>query len=198
MPVPPDTELGDILLARARHAIERELGLDPEPAPAHPHLTERGATFVTLKCNGELRGCIGSVRRQRPLGEDLAVNAVGAALRDPRFPPVTRDELSSIRIEVSLLSEPEFLEFTDEDDLLRQLRPGVHGVLLFAGCLNATFLPQVWEQLPEPRSFLAALKQKAGLSPDRPARNLMAAIYTVQKWLEPDSSGRARRAASSR
>lgn len=186
MPLPPDTELGPILLDRARRAIAHTLGTAPAPA-ADPRLEERGATFVTLTRNGELRGCVGSVRAQRSLGEDVVYNAVGAATRDPRFPPLTRSELDGIRIEVSLLSEPEFLDFADEAGLLRQLRPGVDGLLLFAGCRSATFLPQVWEQLNEPEAFLAALKRKAGLPVERPANNLMAARYTVRKWKEAPS-----------
>lgn len=185
MPLPPDTELGDILLFRARHAIAHTLGAALDEPADDPRLNERAATFITLKCSGELRGCIGSVRAQRTLAEDVVVNAVGAATRDPRFSPLTHDELEMVRIEVSLLSAPEFLEFSGEDDLIRQLRPGVHGLLLFAGCRSATYLPQVWDQLPEPQMFLAALKQKAGLAPDRAASNLMAATYTVRKWKEP-------------
>lgn len=187
MPQPPDTELGQILLARARQAIAHELGATVPPPAPDPRLEQRGATFVTLTVDGELRGCIGSVRAQRPLGEDVVTNAIGAATRDPRFERVTRAELDHVRVEVSLLSEPEFLDFSDEADLLRQLRPGEDGLLLFAGCRSATFLPQVWEQLSEPAMFLAALKQKAGLAPDRPASNLMAARYTVRKWKEPPS-----------
>jgi AmmeMemoRadiSam system protein A len=183
MPLPPDIELGALLLARARQAIEHELGLGDAPGN-DPRLAERGATFVTLRQAGELRGCIGSVRPQRPLAQDVSLNAVAAATHDTRFSPVTPDDLNDIRIEVSLLTEPQFLEFSDEDDLLRQLRPGVDGLMLYGGCRSATFLPQVWEQLPDPRMFLAALKQKAGISPDRPASTLMAARYTVRKWVE--------------
>lgn len=187
MPLPPDTELGHILLTRARQAIAHELG-DAAPAPVPDRrLDQRAATFVTLTHDGELRGCIGSVRAQRPLDEDVVANAIGAATRDPRFAPVTRAELDAIRVEVSLLSEPEFLEFQDESDLAGQLRPGIDGLILFSGCRSATFLPQVWEQLSEPAMFLAALKQKAGLAPDRPASNLMAARYTVRKWKEAPS-----------
>lgn len=185
MPLPPATELGEILLARARHAIAHELGTEAAAPADDPRLADRGATFVTIKRNGELRGCIGSVRPQRSLGEDVVINAVAAATRDPRFPPMARSELGKIEIEVSLLSPAEFVEFSGEDELLGKLRPGIDGLVLFSGCRSATFLPQVWEQLPEPRMFLAALKQKAGLAPDRPAPNLMAATYTVQKWKEP-------------
>ncbi|THF63490.1 AmmeMemoRadiSam system protein A [Pseudothauera rhizosphaerae] len=186
MPQPPDTDdaLGAVLLARARTAIARELGAAAPALPDDPALEQRGATFVTLKKHGELRGCIGSLRAQRPLGEDVAANAVAAATRDPRFPPLMAKELAEVDIEVSLLSEPEFLDFADEDDLLAQLRPFEDGLILFAGCRSATFLPQVWEQLPEPRRFLAALKQKGGLPPDYPVSQLMAARYHVRKWHE--------------
>lgn len=189
MTLPPDTEVGPELLTRARAAIAKHLGcLAPTLALTPPWLSDRGACFVTLKKDGELRGCIGSVRAQRSLGEDLDINAVAAAIRDPRFPPVTADELPELEIEVSLLSEPEFVEFKDEAELARKLRPGQDGVILFSGCRTATFLPQVWEQLPDPAAFLAALKHKAGLASDRPAPNLMAATYTVRKWSESDAA----------
>lgn len=184
MPLPPDTELGDILLARARHAIAHTLGATRDAPAYDPRLIERAATFITLMRTGELRGCIGSVRAQRTLAEDVVFNAVGAATRDPRFSPLTRDELYEVSVEVSLLSATQFLEFSGEIELMSQLRPGIDGLMLFAGCRSATFLPQVWDQLPEPQMFLAALKQKAGLAPDRPAKNLMAATYTVRKWKE--------------
>ncbi|NMG14243.1 AmmeMemoRadiSam system protein A [Aromatoleum bremense] len=180
----PDTELGRTLLAHARRALERHFGLTDEPLADDARLAQRGATFVTLKLYDALRGCIGSLRPQRALGEDVAANAVAAATRDTRFLPVSADELNDIRIEVSLLSEPQFLEFTDEADLLRQLRPGIDGLILSGGCRSATFLPQVWNQLPEPREFVAALKRKAGLAPDHPTGNLLAATYTVRKWCE--------------
>lgn len=184
MSLPPDIELGDVLLARARHAIEHELGLHDAGPVDDERLLRRAATFVTLRIDADLRGCIGSIRPQRPLGHDVCVNAIAAATRDPRFLPVRVEELNNIRIEVSLLSEPEFLEFADEDDLLRQLEPGVHGLMLFAGCRSATFLPQVWDQLPEPRDFLAALKRKGGSAAFGRIDNLAAATYTVRKWKE--------------
>ena len=126
------------------------------------------------------------MRAQRPLGHDVVVNAIGAATRDPRFLPVQAHELNVIRVEVSLLSEPQFLEFADEDDLLAQLRPGIDGLMLFGGCRSATFLPQVWEQLPEPGSFLMNLKRKAGLPPDFWEPGMRLARYTVTKWREQD------------
>lgn len=183
------TDLGQLLLARARQAIAHHLGYGAAPDTGDDaRLASRGATFVTLKKRGELRGCIGSLRAQRPLAEDVVTNAIAAASRDPRFPPVSTEELDEIEVEVSLLSEPEFLEFRDEPELLAQLKPGEDGLILFAGCRSATFLPQVWEQLPEPRDFLAALKHKAGMDPQRPVDGLMAARYHVRKWHEGDAA----------
>lgn len=179
------TDLGATLLQLARQAIAHHLGLGPAPRIGDdPRLHERGATFVTLTMDGDLRGCIGSLRRQRPLGTDVVANAVAAASQDPRFPPLTVAEFEDVHVEVSLLSDPEFIDFTDEADLLRQLRPHEDGLILFAGCRSATFLPQVWEQLPAPRDFLAALKRKAGMPIERPVDGLMAARYAVEKWEE--------------
>ena len=179
-----DTQLGQVLLAQARKAIADALGLPAPAAPDHPQLAERGATFVTLTLDGELRGCIGSLNAHRPLGQDVRDNAVAAALRDPRFPPLTAAEFAEVRVEVSLLTEPDFIEFRDEADALAQLVPGRDGVIFFNGCQRATFLPQVWEQLPERRLFMAALKQKAGLPPDFWGPNVMIARYHVRKWHE--------------
>jgi AmmeMemoRadiSam system protein A len=178
------TEIGPLLLAHARHAITSALGSNEDAPPDAPELHERAATFVTLRKQGELRGCIGSVRAQRPLGEDVRHNAVAAATRDKRFAPVSREELPALTIEVSLLSEPEFVDFASETELCARLQPGIDGLIIFSGCRSATFLPQVWEQLPEPEGFLAALKQKAGLDPSRPIPNAMAATYRVTKWSE--------------
>ena len=179
-----DTQLGQILLAQARKAIADALGLPAAAAPDHPQLAERGATFVTLTLDGELRGCIGSLNAHRPLGQDVRDNAVSAALRDPRFPPLSAAEFADVRVEVSLLTEPDFIEFRDEADALAQLVPGRDGVIFFNGCQRATFLPQVWEQLPERRQFMAALKQKARLPVDFWGPNVMIARYQVRKWHE--------------
>ena len=179
-----DTQLGQVLLAQARKAIADALGLPAPAAPDHPQLAERGATFVTLTLDGELRGCIGSLNAHRPLGQDVRDNAVSAALRDPRFPPLSAAEFADVRVEVSLLTEPDFIDFRDEADALAQLVPGRDGVIFFNGCQRATFLPQVWEQLPERRLFMAALKQKAGLPPDFWGPNVMIARYHVRKWHE--------------
>ena len=181
----PATDLGHTLLALARQAIAHHLGRAPAPVvPDDPRLHAKGATFITLTKDGDLRGCIGSLRRSRTLGDDVLANAVAAAMEDPRFPPLEADELDAIAIEVSVLSEPEFLDFFGEEELLAQLRPGEDGLIIFSGCRSATFLPQVWEQLPEPHQFLAALKHKAGLPTHREAAGLMAARYHVRKWKE--------------
>ena len=186
----PTTEaLGKALLAQARNAICGALGLPVKAAVDHVLLAERGACFVTLTLDGALRGCIGSLNAHRVLGEDVRENAIAAALRDPRFPPVSAAEFPRIEIEVSLLDEPEFLEFHDEADALSQLVPGQDGVIFFNGCQKATFLPQVWEQLPDRRSFMAALKQKARLSADFWGPNVMLARYRVRKWKENPQGG---------
>ncbi len=178
-----DQALGERLLARARAAIAHELGLADAPAD-DPELSARGATFVTLTRHGQLRGCIGSLKPHRPLADDVASNACAAAFRDPRFVPVSVDEWPGIRVEVSLLGQAEFMDAKTEADVIARLRPGEDGVIFFNGCQQATFLPQVWEQIPEPRAFLAALKQKAGLPPDYWGNGVMIATYPVQKWRE--------------
>lgn len=155
------------LLALAKASIEhglrtgRPLAVDPAEFPAE--LLEQRATFVTLQKNQQLRGCIGMLEAVRPLVEDIAENAYAAAFRDPRFPPLNNDELDGLDIHLSILTPPQPLEFTSEQDLLDQLQPGVDGLILQEGFQRGTFLPSVWAQLPEPRQFLRHLKQKAGL-----------------------------------
>jgi hypothetical protein len=175
---------GSALLVRARNAIAAHLKKPTQPEPKHPALARPGATFVTLTQNGELRGCIGSLEAHRPLDQDVRANAVAAAFRDPRFAPLTLAELARTRVEVSLLTAPTPLSFASEADALRQLRPNVDGIILVAGQHRSTFLPQVWEQLPEPRQFLAHLKQKAGLPADWWSSDVQLQRYEVQKWKE--------------
>ncbi len=179
---------GPALLARARNAIAAELGLAAQPESSHPALAAPGATFVTLTQNGALRGCIGSLQAHRPLEQDVRANAVAAAFRDPRFAPLTAEELPRTRVEVSLLTAPQPMAFADEADALRQLRPDVDGIIFSAGeggkLRRSTFLPQVWEQLPEPRQFMAHLKQKAGLPADYWGPEVRLERYEVKKWKE--------------
>lgn len=186
-------ELGPILLAIARDAIASRMHLAPREsgdsvrflqAATCPELDQPAATFVTLTRNGDLRGCIGSLEAYRTLREDVAENARAAAFRDPRFAPVTAEEWPSLRVEVSLLSAPAPLVVEDEADLLRSLRPGIDGVVFSAGTRRATFLPQVWEQLPTPDAFLAQLRRKAGLAADYWSPDVRIATYQVKKWKE--------------
>lgn len=182
------SERGRLLTALARAAIIQGFG-SPEASLSHPEWLDRsGAVFVTLTQNGELRGCIGTLEAHRPLIRDLEENARLAAFGDPRFQPLSRGELERTRVEVSVLSRPEPMSFADEADALRQLRPGVDGVILEYGWHRATFLPQVWEQLPEPRQFMAQLKRKAGLATDFWADGVRLSRYAVEKFKESEEA----------
>ena len=181
----PMPELGTVLLQLARSAIARELG-QPSPAAADlPELHEPGATFVTLTQQGQLRGCIGSLQAWRPLLQDVQDNARNAAFRDPRFARLEADELPLTRVEVSLLTAPQPMQFTSEADALAQLRPNEDGVIFSAAGRRSTFLPQVWEQLPDPAVFMAHLKQKAGLPAAYWGPDVRLERYAVRKWEEP-------------
>ena len=129
-------------------------------------LDEVGACFVTLEKEGKLRGCIGSIVGYRSLIEDLLTNAQKAAFADPRFKPVTNEELEKLDIDVSILSNPKLIKFEDESDLLNQMEPEKDGIIIRDGKHQAVFLPSVWEQLPDKKEFLNALKLKAGLRPE--------------------------------
>lgn len=178
-------ELGVNLLTLARNAIAARFGLPPAPVVVDlPEMAKMGATFVTLTQRGQLRGCIGSLEAWRPLGQDVQENARAAAFRDPRFAPLKADELPLTRVEVSLLSPTEPMNFRDEADALAQLRPAIDGVILTAGSRCSTFLPQVWEQLPEPAEFMARLKQKAGLPANYWGPDVHLERYAVHKWKE--------------
>jgi AmmeMemoRadiSam system protein B/AmmeMemoRadiSam system protein A len=176
---------GDVLIPIARSAIGGVLGLGFDTREHHAFLHEVGATFVTLTRHGRLRGCIGTLQAHRKLLEDVKANAKAAAFLDPRFEPLTATELRTTRIEVSLLTTPEAIGFSSQDEAVAQLRPGVDGVILEYGANRGTFLPQVWEQLPDPRMFFAHLKQKAGLDPAFWAEGVRLSRYTVTKWSEP-------------
>jgi hypothetical protein len=181
-----------LLLQIARTAISNELGRAlamPEPTgQAAEMLQAPGASFVTLNQRGQLRGCIGTLQAQRPLIQDIQANAVAAALHDPRFAPLTSPELDITTVEVSVLSAMQPLPFDSEAHALAQLRPGVDGVVFEYGRHRSTFLPQVWEQLPNARQFMAHLKQKAGLAPDFWAPGVQLQNYTVSKFKEVDGS----------
>lgn len=182
---------GRVLLPVARGAISRALKVPFMADESAPWLAERGACFVTLSQNGNLRGCIGSLQAHRSLLEDVKENAVAAALRDPRFPPLTAMELYATEIEISLLSATEPMHVRDEADALAQMRPNVDGIIFEFGTYRSTFLPQVWENLPQPRDFLGMLRRKAGLPEDFWAEGVKMSRYTVTKWREKDMAKKA-------
>lgn len=191
--LPP--EAGPRLLGIALGAIEVRLAGTPTAQIPLEEISRRasrpewlmapGASFVTLEEDSRLRGCIGTLSPHRSLYEDVAHNAVAAALHDPRFPPLSQGDLRDTRIEVSVLSERVPLPHTSEESVLEALRPGVDGVVLEAGAFNrATFLPQVWKELPDPRDFLLHLKRKAGLPEDWWSDDAQLEVYTVESWVE--------------
>lgn len=183
----PLQETGDTLLGIARGSIGHKLGLAATPprTDVAPWLARPGASFVSLHLEGRLRGCIGSLAPTRGLGVDVAENAVGAALRDPRFSPLAAAEWVRCALEVSVLSAPKPLRFGDEAELLAQLRPGEDGVILEYEGRRGTFLPQVWEGLPETRAFLAELMRKAGIPADTRLARCKLWRYRVIKWTQP-------------
>ncbi len=166
----------DSIASGLKHGHPLPVNADPFP----PELQPLRATFVTLDLHGELRGCIGSLKASRPLVDDVAHNAFAAAFRDPRFLPVGEEEIPDLEIHISVLSPPEELSFTSEADLLRQIRPGVDGLILQDGYNRGTFLPSVWEQLPKAQDFLTHLKLKAALPPDHWSSTVEVWRYTTE------------------
>jgi AmmeMemoRadiSam system protein B/AmmeMemoRadiSam system protein A len=179
----PAAGLGEALLLRARNTIAQRLGVAPLTEPAHPALQQRGATFVTLNdAARRLRGCIGRLEAVTSLDSDVRHNAEQAAFADPRFPPVRPEEWTTLRLEVSVLTSSEPLPSAPTQALaLQAIQPGVHGVIFEWQGHRATFLPQVWAQLPEPQAFMAALKRKAGLAEDFWAADVRLSRYRVDK-----------------
>lgn len=177
---------GNTLLSLARAAVDECLEGPKVQMPSEPWLAEPGACFVTLRKDGELRGCIGSLKAHRPLFEDLVENARSAALSDPRFTPLQRNELDAVRFEVSLLSPLEQLEVNTEEEAIAALRPGQDGVMLQRGYSRGVFIPKVWKELPDPREFLSMLRQKAGLSPFEWYPGTRLWRFTAEDWSEPD------------
>ena len=179
-----NTAKGNTLLPMARSAIAGALGHAQPDRNLPRWLEQPGASFVTLTQEDTLRGCIGSLEARRPLHIDVKSNAVAAALHDPRFAPLSSIELEYTRIEVSLVSPMQPMRFSSQADALSQLRPGVDGVVFEYAHYRSTFLPQVWEQLPDTREFLAHLKHKAGLPMEFWADQVRLTRYTVRKWHE--------------
>jgi AmmeMemoRadiSam system protein A len=150
----------------------------PEWLARYPWLKEKRASFVTLRKHGALRGCIGSIIPYRPLFEDIIENARAAAFADPRFPPLTKEEYPEIEVEISLLTIPQLLEYSDIEDLRKKIVPHKHGVILQLNNHQATFLPSVWEELPDFDTFFAHLCLKAGLTPN--CLEFHPTIYTYE------------------
>ena len=171
------------LLSVARESIA--FGLKhSKPLPVNTrdysfNLQQQRATFVTLNMHKQLRGCIGTLEAHQPLIKDVAEHAFAAAFEDPRFPSVTHAELPQLEIHISILTPATPMSFTSEEDLLRQLQPGVDGLILQTGNHRGTFLPSVWEQLPEPKQFLWHLKMKAGLTGDYWSDDVKVSRYTT-------------------
>jgi AmmeMemoRadiSam system protein A len=183
----------DIACTSIIHGLEHgrpfRVSLDALP----PSLAAERASFVTLNTTGgQLRGCIGSLEAYRPLAEDVSQNAWAAAFRDPRFPPLHKDELAGLDIHVSVLGESEPLKFDSEQELLGQIRPGIDGLILQDDAARGTFLPSVWESLPDPAQFLAHLKMKAGLPADYWSDSLRVWRYTTQSFGSASSTIRER------
>jgi len=178
-----------ILLSIARQAVEFSAKKQPLPklelSKLPVTLCELGATFVTLTRFGDLRGCIGTLEAYQPIALDVQEHAAAAAVQDYRFPPVRLDEVNEIKIEISLLTPNQPLEYSSPQDLLNKLRPGVDGVILKHGFNRATFLPQVWEKLPDKEQFLSHLCMKMGASPDLwKTDKINVLIYQVEEIKE--------------
>lgn len=179
------------LLQLARQALEAAVCSMPAPiidlTQLTPALRNPGASFVTLTSHGNLRGCIGALEAYQPLSEDVIEHAQAAALEDYRFPPVQKEELADLEIEISRLTAPIHLKYRDPKELLQKLRPGKDGVILRDGIRRATFLPQVWEKIGSPEDFLDHLCLKMGASPNTwRTRNLEVQVYQVEEFKEQD------------
>ncbi len=185
-----------LLLELARGSIEDVLSktentsnLKKTAAELSDDIKERSGVFVTLTIDGKLRGCIGSIEPVQTIYGGVMANAKSAAFTDPRFPPVQKSELDNLSIEISVLTKPKKLNFRNERELVSYLEKNKPGVVISVGNLGATFLPQVWEDIPEPEKFLSHLCQKAGVSPrfwkDRPEETEVK-VYTVEKFSESD------------
>jgi AmmeMemoRadiSam system protein A len=183
------------LLALARSVIAERVGAGESVAPPEgetPPLKELRGCFVSLHKKNRLRGCIGTIEPVAPLTAGVRENALNAAFEDPRFPPLNAAELDDVEVEISVLTSPQPLEFSDPQQLLSQLRPGVHGVILTKSGRRSTFLPQVWKQLPDKKRFLEHLCLKAGMTRDCwKEEDITVQVYEVESFSEaPDGSRR--------
>lgn len=182
-------------LCEEEHILLRQVAFDaveyglnhrkhlPVETSRYPTLLQNpGASFVTLEIAGVLRGCIGSLEAYQPLVKDVAYNAYAAAFSDPRFQPVTNDELQSLEFHISVLTPAVAMTFDSEEDLLKQIRPGIDGLVLEENQHRGTFLPAVWESLPDAKSFLQHLKQKAGLPQDYWSEGIKVSRYSTESF----------------
>ncbi|MDH3690824.1 MAG: AmmeMemoRadiSam system protein A [Gammaproteobacteria bacterium] len=159
--------------------VEIDVVLDELDTP----LQQLRGSFITLKRKGELRGCVGTIDPQRPLVQDVAKNAYGAAFKDPRFPPLNVIEFTKLELAISVLSHAVQMSFTSEEELLQQIRPRVDGLILTENRHRGTFLPAVWESLRDPRDFLVQLKKKAGLPAHYWSDSIRVERYTTESWI---------------
>ena len=182
-------EEGKYLLSVARKTIDQALSGEEGPEKGDSDLPalfdEQRGTFVTLTIGGNLRGCIGHIIPQEALIEGIRINAINAAFKDPRFRPLNKNEWKRVKIEISILTEPKSLSYSDADDLLKKLQPGIDGVIIKKGYHQSTFLPQVWEQLPRKEEFLNHLCLKAGLDGDEWKKGrIEVSTYQAQAFAE--------------
>ena len=172
--------LRDVALKSIHYGLYQRQPLEVDASSYTDALNRRGAAFVTLKIAGRLRGCMGSLEAHEPLVVSVAQNAFNAAFQDPRFSPVSEQEASRLEVSISVLGQPQEMFFESEADLLSQLRPSVDGLILEEGARRGTFLPAVWEALPDPKQFLRQLKRKAGLPEDYWSDTVRIQRYQVQ------------------
>lgn len=175
----------DLATASIDHGLRTGSQMSVDPSEYPDELRARRATFVTIERDGQLLGCIGTIVARMPMVADVVKNAYSAVFHDPRCPRLSLRDLERLDIHISVLSEPEPVAFTSEQDLLEQLRPGVDGLLLEDGFARGTFLPVVWESLPEPEDFLAHLKMKAGLPPTYWSDTIRISRYTTEVFGRP-------------
>lgn len=180
------TLLLQVALTSIKSGLESGKPMTVNPADYPESLVQQRASFVTLNnSDTSLRGCIGSLEPGMPLVNDVAQNAFSAAFRDPRFPPLRPEEFDSLTLQLSIIGPREPVTFDSEDTLLSNLRPGIDGLILQAHNRQATFLPAVWESLPQPQQFLAHLKIKAGLATDYWSDSLQVWRYTTESFSAP-------------
>lgn len=175
-------QLKDIAAAAIEFGLQHDRPPRPDISHLPPLLRETGACFVTIYKQGELRGCIGTLIAHRTLADDANDNGFAAAFNDPRFEPMKPTEWTHCQLHLSVIGEPQPVFVKNQQDLLNKLTPGVDGVILSSGNKQATFLPQVWEQLPDKQQFIDQLKQKAGLPPNEWPVNMQVQLYQTQSF----------------